>query len=162
MPLDERVMASAAEAPTPMLLAIQDRDAALGAVSDRPPPLSTSAERFLNAFGRTGARLVRHAEGGDVDACFRVAIVALLYGWSLEAREWLIRADAAGHPHALALYRHSAPEIPAAEYACQFGRAYESSGADKTSIAMFFYGLAAEHGHAEAAYRRGRLQMDLK
>lgn len=116
---------------------------------------ASQTRRYLAAFGRTGTRLLRHSEAGDAKACVRLGVITLLRGWRGEAYEWLRRAAEAGDPNAFALLRSL--EVPqlATELAYGYGREYELGVADKSSIAMLFYGLAADNGHAEAAYRLG-------
>ncbi|MET8158188.1 hypothetical protein ABZT47_17580 [Sphaerisporangium sp. NPDC005289] len=108
--------------------------------------------RYLRWFGRTGARLVRHAEAGDAQACLRLWVITLLHDRLAEARDWLHQAAAAGDDEAVRLRAHPAPRKAATELAYVYATAYETEG-NKISLAIFFYQLAGRHGHAEAAFR---------
>lgn len=122
-----------------------------------PPPMSPLMRRYLTAYGRTGARLLRHAEAGDARSCFLLGIVNLLKEQPFEARQWLWRADKAGHPDALELSAHPSARRQAAKAAYRYGRGYEAEGTDKVGIAMFFYQLASDCDHAEATYQLGSI-----
>ncbi|MEO3810697.1 hypothetical protein ABGB17_16980 [Sphaerisporangium sp. B11E5] len=117
---------------------------------------SWSPRDFVRHYGRTGARLLRWAEAGDEEACFRIGVVMLLDGRQEEARRWLGRAHAAGNDAAPLLRRHHDAEAAAAELAYLYGQEYEEAEG-KLSIAMFYYRLAGHHGHADAAYRLGAI-----
>ncbi|MEU5881439.1 hypothetical protein [Spirillospora sp. NPDC047279] len=123
-----------------------------------PPDLEPAPERarrYAAAYGRTGLRLLRHAEAGDGEARFRLATLLACDDHVNEAEHWLRRADVAGYacsgdpagdeevPHYLA----------AAEAAYQIGLEYEE--ARLPSSALLFYERAARNGHTAAAYRAG-------
>ncbi|MBO3751922.1 sel1 repeat family protein [Streptosporangiaceae bacterium NEAU-GS5] len=122
---------------------------------DQPMETMTMS-RYLKAFGRTGGRLLRQAERGDGDACFKLGVITMLSGSPNEAREWLRRANAAGHPDALELYHDPFADAAAAKLSFEYGRQCETEHPDRTSIAVLYYKLAA-NDHPEAAYRLGQI-----
>ncbi|MEV4753318.1 hypothetical protein AB0K21_43840 [Streptosporangium sp. NPDC049248] len=115
-------------------------------------PLPEERQRLLQIYGRTGIRLLEHSQDGNSEDCMRLAVIALLRGWPPEALHWLRRASDAGQTNAAGLFNHPHRLQVAAELACGYGRHYQCFPS-KLSVAMFFYQLAAGHGHAEAAYR---------
>ncbi|GAA5074209.1 hypothetical protein HNP84_009469 [Thermocatellispora tengchongensis] len=120
-----------------------------------PPPGPESAPQpeppaYLERYGRTGVRLLRHARAGSAEACFQLGIITLLDGPPDAAGEWLRRAVAAGHGNAALLLAREDRAALAAELACQYGREYAAYGERKAYLAQFYYRLAAEHGHEEA------------
>ncbi|MEZ0071784.1 hypothetical protein [Planotetraspora sp. GP83] len=141
------------EAPAPA----RSSDVAVPKADPSPPPISAQMRRYREAFNRTGTRLVRQAEAGDAHACMRLAVLTLLQGWPSESREWLRRAQVEGDRDAMALDRHPDARDMAAELSYRYGREYVTAVADKTSIAMLFFRMAASHGHADAAYELGQL-----
>ncbi|MEU8041073.1 hypothetical protein [Streptosporangium sp. NPDC049078] len=115
-------------------------------------PLPEERQRLLEIYGRIGTRLLEHSQDGSVEDCMRLAVIALLRGWPPEALHWLRRASDAGQTDAAGLFNHPHRLQVAAELACRYGRHYQCFPS-KLSVATFFYRLAANHGHAEAAYR---------
>jgi hypothetical protein len=88
----------------------------------------TPAMRLLTNYKRTGGRLLRHAEAGDAEAAFRLAVLLLCGDRPLEATEWLRRASRAGHAEALELLHHPRQQAVAARHAYRIGRDYEAAG----------------------------------
>jgi hypothetical protein len=88
----------------------------------------TPAMRLLTNYRRTGGRLLRHAEAGDAEAAFRLAVLLLCGDRPLEATEWLRRASRAGHAEALELLHHPRQQAVAGRHAYRIGRDYESAG----------------------------------
>ncbi|MFI6513825.1 hypothetical protein ACIBCT_40025 [Streptosporangium sp. NPDC050855] len=115
-------------------------------------PLPEDRQRLLEIYGRTGTRLLEHSQEDNGEDCMRLAVIALLRGWPPEALHWLRRASDAGQSDAAGLFNDPHRLQVAAELACRYGRHYQCFPT-KLSLAMFFYRLAADHGHAEAAYR---------
>ncbi|MGV9771148.1 hypothetical protein ACWDS7_03920, partial [Streptosporangium sp. NPDC003464] len=122
------------------------------AATGAPPPMSGPTQRHLEIYGRTGARLLQRTDADDGRACMRLAVIALLRDWPEEAHQWLRRANDAGHADAPGLFNHPHRCAAAAELAYRYGREYQSATPAQVSVAMFFYRLAGECGHAEAAY----------
>ncbi|HEU5160047.1 MAG TPA: hypothetical protein VFU43_23825 [Streptosporangiaceae bacterium] len=94
---------------------------------DAPAEL-TPAMRLLTSYKRTGGRLLRHAEAGDAEAAFRLAVLLLCGDRPVEATEWLRRASRAGHADALELLHHPRQQAVAARHAYRIGRDYEAAG----------------------------------
>jgi TPR repeat protein len=88
----------------------------------------TPAMRLLTNSKRTSGRLLRHAEAGDAEAAFRLAVLLLCGDRPLEATEWLRRAGRAGHADALELLHHPRQQAMAARHAYRIGRDYETAG----------------------------------
>ncbi|MGP3921040.1 hypothetical protein [Nonomuraea sp. 10N515B] len=112
--------------------------------------VSETIQCYRETHGRIGARLARLAMNGDADACFQLALLTLLRGWGHDGTEWLRRAVDAGHVGAMALQDSRDLREEAAAVAYQYGCTLEAGGTTKTSIASFFYRLAAETGHPQA------------
>jgi hypothetical protein len=93
-----------------------------------PAAAPTPAMRLLTNYKRTGGRLLRHAEAGDAEAAFRLAVLLLCGDRPLEATEWLRRASRAGHADALELLHHPRQKAVAARHAYRIGRDYETAG----------------------------------
>jgi hypothetical protein len=103
------------------------------AVSSAPGRTAPSAEvtpamRLLTNYKRTGGRLLRHAEAGDAEAAFRLAVLLLCRDRPLEATEWLRRAGRAGHEEALDLLHHPRQQAAAAQHAYRIAHDYEAAG----------------------------------
>ena len=98
------------------------------AAGEPPPGEFTPAMRLLNSYKRTGGRLLRHAEAGDAEAAFRLAVLLLCGDRPVEATEWLRRAGRAGHADAAALLHHPRQQAEAARHAYRIGRDYETAG----------------------------------
>lgn len=108
-------------------------------------------QRDREVYGRIGARLLAETDAEDPQACMRMAVVALLRDQPTSAYLWLHRAgDAAG------MFHRPSMLMAAAELACRYGRDYER--AERIGVAMFFYRLAGDHGHAAAAYQLALIQ----
>jgi hypothetical protein len=88
----------------------------------------TPAMRLLTSYKRTGGRLLRHAEAGDAEAAFRLAVLLLCGDRPLEATGWLRRAGRAGHAGAAELLHHPRQHAEAARHAYRIGRDYETAG----------------------------------
>jgi hypothetical protein len=104
-----------------------------GATSSAPARTSPTAEatpamRLLTNYKRTGGRLLRHAEAGDAEAAFRLAVLLLCRDRPLEATEWLRRAGRAGHEDALELLHHPRQQAVAAQHAYRIAHDYEAAG----------------------------------
>lgn len=135
------------------------------------PPLepTTMLRRYVEAYGRTGMRLLRHAEADDGrDAgvpAYRLATLLACENRPNEALYWLQRAARAGHPLALRLATEWDPRTdPWPPYYWRKGQAafdvgmeYEAAG--QPHAAAVFFDRAAGNGHAEAAYRAGLNRM---
>jgi hypothetical protein len=120
----------------------------------RPPAALTPAlRRFLTTYGRTGGRLLRHAEAGDAESAFRLAVLLLCDDRPLEAAEWLRRANRAGHEDALELLHHPEQRTAAARHAYRIGCDHEMTG--NLPAALVFFEQAAACEEADAAYRIG-------
>ncbi|GLW12727.1 hypothetical protein Misp01_78550 [Microtetraspora sp. NBRC 13810] len=133
------------------------------AAQDDELSLAQAAQCYLEAHGRTGARLFRWAQDGDGDACLQLFLITLLNGWSHESLQWLERAYEARNPDALLLFQAADRRSAAATIACRYGCAYEADG--KVSMAALFHGLAnAEAEPADppepADQRRGKHSRD--
>ncbi len=115
------------------------------------PP--TERERQLQVYGRIGTRLLHQGHPGDGPQCMRLAVITLLKGWPEVARHWLRRASDAGHCEAPELFNHPQRQQAAAELAYGYGCHYQSAQLGQLSFAMFFFRLAGDNGHAEAAYQ---------
>ncbi|HZB31656.1 MAG TPA: hypothetical protein VE465_15965 [Streptosporangiaceae bacterium] len=105
-----------------------DTPAGEDAAGEPPPGELTPAMRLLNSYKRTGGRLLRHAEAGDAEAAFRLAVLLLCGDRPVEATEWLRRAGRAGHADAAALLHHPRQQAEAARHAYRIGRDYETAG----------------------------------
>jgi hypothetical protein len=115
----------------PAATALEERASmrpAESAVSGEPSGALTPAMRLLTNYKRTGGRLLRHAEAGDAEAAFRLAVLLLCGDRPLEATEWLRRAGRAGHADALDLLHHPRQRAVAARHAYRIGRDYETAG----------------------------------
>ncbi|MFE3448721.1 hypothetical protein ACFXJ8_07260 [Nonomuraea sp. NPDC059194] len=112
--------------------------------------VSETIQCYRETHGRIGARLARLALNGDAEACFQLALLTLLRGWGHDGTEWLRRAVDAGHAGAMALQDSRDLREEAAAVAYQYGCTLEADGTIKTSIASYFYRLAAEIGHPQA------------
>jgi hypothetical protein len=110
-----------------------------------PAPLTLTMRWFLDNFGRTGGRLLRHAETGDAQAAYKLAILLLCHDQSTEARVWLRHASRSGHPDAPALYHDVLRHVSA------FGIAYDI-GREYAAAALVFYEAAAQSQHPGAAF----------
>lgn len=101
-----------------------------GSASPASPasPELTPAMRLLTGYKRTSGRLLRHAEAGDAEAAFRLAVLLVCGDRPLEATEWLRRASRAGHADALELLHHPRQQAVAARHAYRIGRDYETAG----------------------------------
>ncbi|WP_157249303.1 hypothetical protein [Nonomuraea typhae] len=110
-------------------------------------------ERQAEIYGRTGARLLSQLDPNDAHDLLRMAVIALLRGHEDEARAWLRPLAGTGQAEAVRLSDAAAPQLVAAELAYRYGREYLVPPAGRVSVAMFFFRLAAAHGHAEAAYQ---------
>ncbi|MFI7143798.1 hypothetical protein ACIBO2_02715 [Nonomuraea sp. NPDC050022] len=116
-----------------------------------PEPLPAATQRLLQIYGRIGTRLLRRTDAGSGQDCMRLAVIALLKGWPDEAHHWLRQARDAGQHEASELFNHPHRRRAAAELAYGYGHEYQST--KQPNIAMFFYRLAGDGGHAEAAYQ---------
>jgi hypothetical protein len=103
-------------------------DAAPEAPAGEAPGALTPAMRLLTSYKRTGGRLLRHAEAGDAEAAFRLAVLLLCGDRPLEATEWLRRASRAGHAAAAELLHHPRQQAVATRHAYRIGRDYETAG----------------------------------
>jgi hypothetical protein len=110
---------------------------------------------YRDTHGRVGAHLARLATNGDADACFQLALLTLLRGWVHDGTIWLRRAVDAGHADAIVLQDSRDLRTEAAAFAYRHGCKLEAD--DKTSIASFFYRLAAETGHPQAIEKLARM-----
>lgn len=118
-------------------------------------PTSPSREYLLRVFGRCGIRVLFASDPRNAQDCMRLAVIALLRDWPEDARSWLHRAHDAGHPQAAELLEHPQHRPLAAHLAYQFGRDFQQQRPGHLSMAMFFYRLAGDSGHVEAAYQLG-------
>jgi TPR repeat protein len=118
-----------------------------------PPPHSEATQLLLQIYGRTGVRLLRRSDARNGRDCMRLAVIALLKGWPDEARRWLHCAGDAGHGDAITLLYDPHWKREAAELAYHYGCEYQRADPRQLSVAIFFYRLAGDHGHPEAAYR---------
>ncbi|ACY96548.1 Sel1 domain protein repeat-containing protein [Thermomonospora curvata DSM 43183] len=139
-------------------------DESSGAGSEPPPEPTIMRRRYAEAFGRTGMRLLRQAEGDEGERqgvpAYRLAALLACADRPAEALYWLRRAARAGHGRAAELAAAwdpaAAPAFPywqGAEIAYQIGLEYDREGLP-FSAAVFYRG-AAGLGHADAAYRYG-------
>jgi TPR repeat protein len=137
-----------------------------------PPPKETIRwRRYVEAYGRTGMRLLRHAEADDGKAegipAYQLATLLACERRPNEALYWMQRAALAGHDHARQLTAAWGPVADSkppgdwrpADVAHEIGLQYEATG-QPFSAAVFFV-RAAENGHAEAAYRAGLHNMQI-
>jgi hypothetical protein len=95
--------ASAAEpvppvSPVPSQRRLASHDTPAG---QQPEP---AQERYLRVYGRTGGRLLRHAEDGDPEAAYQLGVLLLCDDSVHEADLWLGRAASAGHKGAQRLH----------------------------------------------------------
>jgi hypothetical protein len=118
-----------------------------------PAELTPALQRFLSSYGRTGGRLLRHAEAGDGESAFRLAVLLLCDDRPMEAAEWLRRANRAGYDDALELLQHPQQRTAAARQAFRIGCEYELTG--NLPAALVFFEQAADCEDADAAYRIG-------
>ncbi|MEV4249336.1 hypothetical protein AB0J63_38715 [Streptosporangium canum] len=123
-------------------------------------PLPEETQRLLQIYGRTGTRLLRQLHDGDGPGYMRLAVIALLKGWPDEARQWLRRAGDAGQVDAPKLFNDSHRLRAAAQHAYSYARHEQDQRPKKPSVAMFLYRLAADHGHAGAAYQLALIHQD--
>jgi hypothetical protein len=114
--------------PAPAPGAAPAADAAAGEAAGESPGALTPAMRLLTGYKRTGGRLLRHAEAGDAEAAFRLAVLLLCGDRPLEATEWLRRASRAGHADAAELLHHPRQQAEAGRHAYRIGRDYETAG----------------------------------
>ncbi|MEV0613659.1 hypothetical protein AB0I81_10080 [Nonomuraea sp. NPDC050404] len=114
-----------------------------------------SREYLLRVFGRSGIRVLFASDAHDPRHLLRLAVIALLRGWPDDAHHWLARARAAGHPDAATLSDHPQSLRFAAKLAYSYGREFQLRQPVHLSLAMFFYRLASDGGHVEAAYQLG-------
>ncbi|QYC45240.1 Sel1 repeat protein [Nonomuraea coxensis DSM 45129] len=138
------------------------REAPAGPAESPPVPAVLTApeeqpvrEDLLRALGRIGLRLLSQSNQHDGQNCLRLAVVALLRSRPEDARPWLRRASESGIGEAAELLDHPRRREVAAQLAYTYGRDFEQTSPGHLSVAMFFYRLAAEAGHVEAAYRLG-------
>ncbi|MEV0612591.1 hypothetical protein AB0I81_04635 [Nonomuraea sp. NPDC050404] len=113
----------------------------------------TPADEAERRTSRTVARLVRLAGDGDSEAAYRLAIIHLLTGELAAAGYWIHAARLRHYPDAEALARDPHRIQFAAGVSFSYGEAFEQEGQAKLGIARFYYGLAADHGHVQAAER---------
>ncbi|MDR8414920.1 hypothetical protein MTP10_40105 [Nonomuraea sp. 3-1Str] len=123
---------------------------------DPVEPVSEEDRELLRIYGRTGLRLLRRSDPGDGLDCMRLAVVTLLRNQPDVARDWLRRAGDAGRHEATELFNHPRPQERAAGHAYLHGVGYQEADPPRPSCAMFFFRLAADRGHAGAAYRLAR------
>jgi hypothetical protein len=140
-----------------------------GAVPPREPTLMW--RRYVEAYGRTGTRLLRHAEADEGRAggvpAYQLATLVACEHRPIEALYWLRRAGRAGHRRADRLARDWDPVADArpprywrpADAAYEIGLHYEAGG--QPFSAAVFFDSAAGVGHAEAAYRAGLHRMQI-
>lgn len=137
-----------------------------------PPPEPTIMwRRYVEAYGRTGMRLLRRAEVDEGSArgvpAYQLATLLACEDRPDEALSWLRRAAQAGHIHARRLAHDWDPAEDAApprywrpdDAAYEIGTEYEAAG--QPFSAVVFFDRAAENGHVEAAYRAGLHHMQL-
>lgn len=120
-----------------------------------PPSPSPSREYLLRVFGRSGIRVLFASNPRNAQDCMRLAVIALLRDWPEDARPWLSRAEEAGHPQATELLNRPHHRQLAAQLAYQYGQDFQRQRPGHLSMAMFFYRLAGDSGHVEAAYQLG-------
>jgi hypothetical protein len=118
--------------------------------------LTVARRRYLEAYGRTGMRLLRHAEDGESEAAYRLAALLMCDDRQMEALYWLQRARSAGHAGAAELCAD--PPLPlkywqGAEAANRVGLRYEAEGLPFSAVV--FFERAGKNGHPDAAYRTG-------
>jgi tetratricopeptide (TPR) repeat protein len=130
---------------------IEDAQEQEGADVEPPPAPSIRLHRYLEAFGRTGARLLRHAERGNAEAAYRLGVLLTCERRPQEAAEWLQLARDRGFDKLPVEGRMTADV--AAEAAFEIGVGYE--GASRPHAAQVFFKRAGECGNSEAAYRVG-------
>ncbi|WP_131735699.1 sel1 repeat family protein [Actinomadura roseirufa] len=137
----------------------------------RVPPLEPTSmlRRYVESYGRTGLRLLRHAEadeGRDQGVpAYRLATLLACENRPHEALYWLQRAARAGHALARRLAAEWDPRTdPWPPYYWKRGQAafdvgIEYEAARQPHAAAVFFDRAADNGHAEAAYRAGLHRM---
>jgi hypothetical protein len=142
------------------------------APSTVPPPERTIMwRRYVETYGRTGMRLLRHAEadkGKEVGVpAYRLATLLACEQRRLEAGYWMERAAQSGNDEARRL---AADWMPAADggppaywrptdAAYEIGLHYEVAG--QPFSAVVFFDRAACNGHSDAAYRAGLHRMQI-
>lgn len=119
-----------------------------------PSPVP-SREYLLRVFGRSGIRVLFASDARNAQDCMRLAVIALLRDWPEDARPWLRRAEEAYHPQATELLNRPKHRELAAHLAYQYGQDFQQQRPGHLSMAMFFYRLAGDSGHTEAAYQLG-------
>ncbi|WP_242894455.1 hypothetical protein [Actinomadura litoris] len=173
-------------APVPVLVPLAEArpaayDAAYDAVPEPPdeepeppsltPPAghTTMMRRYADAYGRTGMRLLRHAEADDGQdrgvPAYRLATLLACDNRPHEALYWLQRAARVGHRLARRLAvewdPHTDPWPPhywkRGDAAFEVGMDYEANG--YPHAAAVFFERAADNGVQEAAYRSGLHRM---
>jgi TPR repeat protein len=126
----------------------------------------------VEAYGRTGMRLLRHAEAeaaaadagsaGGVPA-YQLATLLVCEHRPVEALYWMRKAARGGHRVARRLAGDWRPGPPRywrpADAAYEIGLHYEAGG--RPFSAAVFFAAAAGLGHAEAAYRAGLHRMQI-
>lgn len=142
-----------------------DRPTADVQATDPPPEPTIQRRRYIETYGRTGMRLLRHAEADEGKAegipAYRLAVLLACDDRPAEAVYWLRRAAHAGHTDARRLaddwdpHNTTAPPYywQATDAAYQVGLDYERKG--QPFAAAVFYHRAALNGHTDAAYRYG-------
>ncbi|MEV5497643.1 hypothetical protein AB0M50_19825 [Nonomuraea fuscirosea] len=123
--------------------------------SSPSPSPAPSREYLLRVFGRSGIRVLFASDARNAQDCMRLAVIALLRDWPEDARPWLRRAEEAGHPQATELLNRPKHRELAAHLAYQYGQDFQQQRPGHLSMAMFFYRLAGDSGHTEAAYQLG-------
>jgi hypothetical protein len=116
--------------PVPVITAIPREPVPRETLPERLPPaeLTPTLRRFLNTYGRTGGRLLRHAEAGDAESAFRLGVLLLCDDRPREATEWLRKANRAGHDTALELQHQPDQRGAAVQHALRIGGDYEAAG----------------------------------
>ncbi|WP_242907150.1 hypothetical protein [Actinomadura terrae] len=135
------------------------------------PPFgaTTMTRRYADAYGRTGMRLLRHAEADDGQdhgvPAYRLATLLACDNRPHEALYWLQRAARVGHRLARRLAVEWDPRTDPwpphywkrGEAAFEIGMDYEANG--YPHAAAVFFERAADNGVHEAAYRSGLHRM---
>ncbi|MFC5744594.1 hypothetical protein [Actinomadura rugatobispora] len=130
---------------------------------DPPAELTPPLKRILNDYGRTGARLLRHAESAAhppaevAEAAFQLAVL-LLCDEREDGHAYLDKATRAGHAGAQQLHYHPAAHLAIRGTAHQIARSYQRNG--NFSSALVFFQAATKHGDAEACYQIGLIHTD--
>jgi hypothetical protein len=119
----------------------------------RTEPDATTTRRYLDLYGRTGVRLLRHAVEGDADAAYQLGVLLLCDGYDTEAHDWLLRAVQGDHPYAPELFHHPDSHGPDGAPAAAYARGLEYENDGQPSIAKVFYERAERGGHIGAADR---------